>query len=513
MISVIVYGRNDAHGYNLHKRATISLNCIAEVLTHPEDEIIFVDCNTPDDLPTFPEAIQDMLTPKAKSLLRVLRLHPYLYEKYKKRSPLKALEPLARNVAIRRSNPANRWILSTNTDMVFMVRTPGKSLSDVVADLPDGFYELPRFEVPEALWETVDRTNPVAVIATFARWGQSLHLNEAIISRPELRFDALGDFQLMLRDQIFLIHGFNEEMTLGWHVDANLAKRFYLLNGEIKSLAEHIFAYHCSHTRHFTSLHNVRSTQNDERKFFWEVTSPYVQSQAETWGIPQEKIEELRLTEGFSTWLPAILEELLPGLTVPMTADVFVPESYNHGVIYDTLHTFPHLCNHLVYIAPTMNIGYFGGNRELLQLMEKFLGKLGYQGRVLVDQELAKIAIPKEALLSDRLLLADTHSIIEEADLFIFDTGMACFPQYTDANGISFPQPSEETDRFIKLLSGAFLTCVNSEMERLLIKNGLPRKLLLVGSQHTWFGQLALKYLNIAVAPYTTHIRSGYVRV
>ena len=29
MISVVVYGRNDDYGYNLHKRAAISLNCIA----------------------------------------------------------------------------------------------------------------------------------------------------------------------------------------------------------------------------------------------------------------------------------------------------------------------------------------------------------------------------------------------------------------------------------------------------------------------------------------------------
>src|SRR5271154_3013000 len=76
MISVIVYGRNDAHGYNLHKRAAISLNCIAEMLSHAGDEILFVDYNTPNDLPTFIEAIYDTLTSKAKSLLRVFRVRP-----------------------------------------------------------------------------------------------------------------------------------------------------------------------------------------------------------------------------------------------------------------------------------------------------------------------------------------------------------------------------------------------------------------------------------------------------
>ena len=33
MLSVILYGRNDSYGYNLHKRAAISLNCIAEMLS------------------------------------------------------------------------------------------------------------------------------------------------------------------------------------------------------------------------------------------------------------------------------------------------------------------------------------------------------------------------------------------------------------------------------------------------------------------------------------------------
>jgi hypothetical protein len=67
MFSVIIYGRNDSHGYNLHKRAAISLNVIAELMTHPDDELLFVDYNTPDDHPTFPEAIHDTLTDKAKA--------------------------------------------------------------------------------------------------------------------------------------------------------------------------------------------------------------------------------------------------------------------------------------------------------------------------------------------------------------------------------------------------------------------------------------------------------------
>src|SRR3712207_9314169 len=120
MISIVLYGRNDNYGYNLHKRAALSFNCMAEVLTDEADEILFVDYNTPNDFPTFPEAIQDTLTRQARQKLRIFRVRPHVHERFRPKTRLVALEPISRNVAIRRSNPANRWILSTNTDMIFV---------------------------------------------------------------------------------------------------------------------------------------------------------------------------------------------------------------------------------------------------------------------------------------------------------------------------------------------------------------------------------------------------------
>ena len=69
-ITYVLYGRTDSYGYNLHKRAALSLNTIAALLTDPDDEILFVDYNTPDDFPTFPEAIADTLTDCARAQLR-----------------------------------------------------------------------------------------------------------------------------------------------------------------------------------------------------------------------------------------------------------------------------------------------------------------------------------------------------------------------------------------------------------------------------------------------------------
>src|SRR4051812_28388993 len=183
MISIVLYGRNDSYGYNLHKRAALSFNCMAEVLTDPDDEILFVDYNTPDDFPTFPEAIQDTLTEKAKERLRILRVRPSIHARFKDRTHLQALEPVARNIAIRRSNPANRWILSTNTDMIFVPRN-GQSLSDIVRDLPDGYFGIPRFEIPESLWECLDRYDAPGTIRTVGEWGWNFHLNEIVYGAP-----------------------------------------------------------------------------------------------------------------------------------------------------------------------------------------------------------------------------------------------------------------------------------------------------------------------------------------
>src|SRR5438094_281594 len=196
MFSVILYGRNDTHGYNLHKRAAISFNAIAEVMSDPDDEILFVDYNTPDDHPTFPEAIQDTLTEKARKVMRILRVRPDHHARLKNRTHLVALESQSRNVALRRSNPRNRWILYTNTDMLLLPRDANESLSAILGELPDGFFQIPRFELPEMLWEAAfDRRNPAANLAMLRDWSKRFHLNQVVNNLIPMKYDALGDFQ------------------------------------------------------------------------------------------------------------------------------------------------------------------------------------------------------------------------------------------------------------------------------------------------------------------------------
>src|SRR2546421_11690646 len=103
MISVVTYGRNDNYGYNLYKRTACAFNCLAELLSD-EDEILIVDYNTPDHLPTLPEYICDTLTHNALNALQVIRISAHWHRQLKGDSQLSILENVSRHAAIVRSH-------------------------------------------------------------------------------------------------------------------------------------------------------------------------------------------------------------------------------------------------------------------------------------------------------------------------------------------------------------------------------------------------------------------------
>lgn len=299
MISVLTYGRNDGHGYNLAKRAALSFNCIAELLDDPDDEIIFVDCNSEDEYASFPESIADTLSPKARSLLRTYRVRRSLYKKRCRGSHLPVLESFSRNVGLRRANLRNRWVLSTNPDMVFV--TPKRcSLNSVLKELPDGYYATPRYELPESLWESFDRSAPQEALEEMQRWRRDIRLHLAVRGDPWNGYDAPGDFQLApLRDAI-AIGGFHEGMVKGWHVDSNFARRLFLLYQKpADSLHAQIYAYHMMHLRMLTSGHTGKAIReaNSLKTFVNRVTTPVPADQPADWGAPDEEIEQVSIQE------------------------------------------------------------------------------------------------------------------------------------------------------------------------------------------------------------------------
>jgi hypothetical protein len=473
MLSLILYGRNDNYGYNLHKRAAISLNCMSEILTNPDDEILFVDYNTPDDYPTFPEAIADTLTEKTKSLLRIFRVRPHIHrERFSALTHLKALEPVSRNVALRRSNPANPWVLSTNTDMIFVLQTEN-SLSEALYDFHKGFYCAPRIEIPETLWESYDRKNPIEVIKQTDHWGSHAHLNEIVYGTDTILFDAPGDFQLMQRQDLFKIDGFHEGMVLGWHVDSNISKRLLLMYGAVSDASSHVLGYHCDHTRQATSMHAHKSPENDSNLYVDQVVKPDLPEQKDSWGLADLELEEISLnSSSFHRYKKAIQSVITSPLEAPTRA-FYRPENFNEGSATPE-HILPFLLDIFSNNPPDQNIVWVGDQGPLFNLFEASWSHMGFSGRIVLGEE--EKSIP-------------SHSI----SAFIFNFGVPYLVGDSEMRTI--------LERFSEIHQNEILHQKGG---------GIPRRIIGVNTINNRFESMMKSFVGCAKTPFSTRLRHGF---
>jgi hypothetical protein len=504
MISVLVYGRNDARGYGMHKRVAISLNTIAEVLSAPTSEIIFVDYNTPNHLPTLPELIRDMLTEKARLRTRVLRARPAVHARFAAFSPLPVLEPIARNIALRRSRPQNPWVLSTNTDAI-IVPPSGKSLCDVVRDLEGTHYGVPRFELPERLWEALDRLDPVGTIARVSDWGVKARLNEIVRGQGVVQFDNPGDFQLVRRSVLFALDGFDEEALLGWHVDHNLAHRLDMKHGAEGDLSSQIKLYHCGHARQSTATHSHDRVENDVQRFVHQVREPGILRQRDAWGCIDDHIGEIDLTRPTMLGLLDAIAGAVAPLAGPSLEAAYTSKAYD-ALSYDAGHVGVHLLDLLSTFPRGVTVGFIGCRRDLLNVLATGLGALGFARPLVLPEDVAARLGVTEA---EGLDIWPSDQVTAEADVLVFEFGLI-----RDATGEPRELAAVEwtADEVMALegVSAAFVSAV--QHERATPADGAHERMLIaINSVNSRFERLVASSLLATPSPFTTRLRYGAV--
>lgn len=507
MFSIIIYGRNDSHGYNLHKRAATSLNAFAEVMTHPDDEILFVDYNTPDDHPTFPEAIHDTLTDKAKARLRIFRVRPDNHAEFRNKTHLVALEAQSRNVALRRSNPANRWVLYTNSDVLVVPRVREESLSDILAALPDGFYETPRFEIPEMLWEAAfNRMDPLGNLEKLREWAPQFHLNQAVKNVLPMRYDAMGDFQLVLREDMFAIHGFDESMILGWHCDTNLAARLALYRGGPDTLVDRVFAYHCDHTRVEAANNKGRRTRmNSLQRYHWELTTPFIEAQAESWGWPQRDIEELRLDResAYSRFSAGIAAAMSPAIEPYRTTTL---EAYAfRDLTYDLPHSLPFVCDQVLTYPRDTAVMVVASRPEFVLRFAKAWRAMGFFGRVIVPAECDHVV----RHFGDAEVSPFAEAV-RRADLFIFEFGYAS--QKIDDPVRTGRQPTIDDVRCLSIVEDLFIKASLSEARTRPEERRTPRRFVGVNVINNILWETFSSAVSANITPFCCQVAAGFAR-
>jgi len=409
MISIITYGRNDNYSYNLVKRTAFSFNCLAEVLTE-EDEILFVDYNTPDHLPTLPESIWDTLTEKALARVKVIRISSEIHERVKGDSPLPILENVSRNAAIVRSNPANHWMLSTNPDVLLVLCSRWPNLAELLRTLPDSFYELPRFDIPESVWSSLHRGDPKTNISVLRDW---LVAKKAAVAEtiPDWRFqryflfDAPGDFQLAPRDYFFRLRGFDESMNRYLHSDSNLAKRMWLLNGKrTDHLLEHAWVLHQDHYLTGEWARNVGEIVHND--YFAKVLrQTEVEANGECWGLQGVTLpmsclsDKVRKQRVYFSQIPTAVDGNLP---LSSEVDWQTQPAY-HLFHYNRDVLMLYLRENLQVMGPESQVAYLGESPATVESIGRLWTEISPVGNPIRD--LASVGKEEESVAADVLLV------------------------------------------------------------------------------------------------------------
>jgi hypothetical protein len=488
MISVIVYGRNDAHWSNIHKRAAISLNALAHVLDDRDDEIVFVDYNTSDDLPTFPEAIADTLTDKARGCLRVLRVRPRDHARLSMWTPLPVVEALARNVALRRMSPSNPWVLLTNTDCVIAPLDGARSLTRVVGDLDGEFYCNPRYEVPEVLWGTANRLDPASVLDDFVAWSHRLRLRAVALGHEEAIFDYPGDFQLVASERLRGLSGIDERLLLVGECDIDLAKRLRAQGVSCGTLMDRVDVFHCSHTRGATPSSTARRLTNNRFDEDW-ADPGFRWEPGGDWGLAAARVEEVRLgKQGARPFVralgPILADE--PAEPVPLR-----PYSLPPVVLAcQTGHVLPYVADLFWTRARQEVVGYVGLNQRMADSLARVLEEMGF------DAPLERVSLDDPP--------SNAVARLSKCDALVFDFGV----DERDLDAIPAESALDRLIAMYPLLEGV------AREERSARDNdpGVSRLHVFIHLELSPFKAAVEADFDLVVAPLMTRITHGRVR-
>jgi hypothetical protein len=399
MISIVVVGRNDNHGYNLSKRVSSSLNSMAQMLSEG-DEIVFVDWNTPIGYPVMPVSIKDDLLPKTKSILRIIRVPQTVHNLVSEGSNRALIEPLARNVGIRRASANSKWILSSNTDILF-ASPSGKNFREIFQNLEESLWLTYRFEIPEFVWDDLDRRNPESTSDRLLQW----YRDGSILNRIRVDSasgadfpipDGVGDFQLATKSLWDKSTGFPEEMKKGWHVDTRLSLQMGRISTKKPQLISEsdLVIFHQNHLRNSTAYHGASETNP-----LSEVVKPYINSSS--WGLIENDLEEIDLNsedeDSFKSLSPAQTEN---SRTTLKTSDL---GHMSKHLDYDIARTRIFLADEISILAKGSLIHCYSANEKtrsaLSEICETFEVKIIFQESKLLKNERIDLETSNVSLL------------------------------------------------------------------------------------------------------------------
>ena len=318
-------------------------------------------------------------------------------------------------------------------------------------------------------------------------------MNEIVYAYHEsVRYDGPGDFQLVLRKDLWRLNGFHEEMLLGWHVDSNVARRISLLPRTIGDIVEDLYGYHCDHTRQVTPAHKARAAQNDQKVFFENVERADIPEQSRGWGLADETIEEIRLGTTSAAYLTALHAAVGPPLKDALRIG-YSADSYNR-LDYTSEHVVPFLADSLSSYPRSTTVAWLGAKRRTLECFASIWQDMGFSEPILVFSD-GDWLTP----LPVGCTFAPWERACELANVFVFDWGR---PDGNDTQWVF------DKDPIIQKVTRGFRRAVRSERNR---RDKPARRFIGVNTINNAVEAIFNNHIGAALTPLATHIRQGFL--
>src|SRR5213075_2676502 len=147
-----------------------------------------------------------------------------------------------------------------------------------------------------------------------------------------------------------------------------ISKRLSLHCGRVRSLIEHVYCYHCDHTRQATPAHTGDNAVNDSRRYVDDVIRPDLPEQRESWGCAADRFEEVRLGDAADKSYRAVLNKIVAPLDRDFIEAVHTDRTYGIRE-YDAAHVLPFLADLLNHAPRQARLAWCGFGQDMFQLL------------------------------------------------------------------------------------------------------------------------------------------------
>jgi hypothetical protein len=240
---------------------------------------------------------------------------------------------------------------------------------------------------------------------------------------------------------------------------------------------------------------------NSHDKYIWNVSSPYIPEQAETWGWPDVKIEEVRLDRdtSYERYVAGLSQAIEPA-TVPFT-NTSVEWHLFDDLTYDLRHTLPFVCDQVLTYPKSTSILVAGCRADFVQRFATAWRGMGFTGPVLVPQEVG-LAVDDPAIRRGRF--ADQ---LKRADLFMFEFGLTT--QKIDDPVRVGREEALADRRQLKAVERLFRRAASTEGETRPKGRQTPRRFIGINVIYNKYWPLFTDYVGANINPFCAQVLAG----